>query len=118
MIHANEFDYVYANMSEGQKQHMANRLYKRDGIYAQRLDTRLEQGMPKPGDVFERVSDDLYQGHKYILAAFGGNKAALVNLRDGNVWRLPSDPINGHYMTQEDWKSVCGDPQKWKKVPK
>ena len=119
MITQTEFDYAYYNMSEGQKQHMANRLYKRAGIYAQQLDARLVPEMPKPGDMFERVEPEgLFDGERYLLACFGGEDTVLVSLRSGNAWRNPRGPINGYDMTPEDWKSVCGDPQNWRKVPK
>ena len=82
----NEFDYLYDDMSEGQKQHMVNRIYLRDGIYAQQLGAQPE--VYSIGQRFKVVHKGGNMKGVYMLASVGSEplQVSLVNLKEGTRW--------------------------------
>lgn len=59
------------------------------------------------GQRFRLISD----GDEYLLARVGGNLAALIGLKSGNLWKDPVTVSNTSSITEEEFKKIIGE---WK----
>lgn len=96
-----DFDWFYENLSEGQKQHLANRLYKRDGIIPQQL-----QPAP-PVEVVSYPAGARFEdnnGREYILALMGdrAGQMGLINTRTGYPYKGPLTCLRNDRASAEE----------------
>jgi len=100
MLDKNDFDFAYDEMSEGQKQHMVNRIYLNDGIMPQKLRKYLPE--TEMGSRFTHC----VTGQEYMLAAMGNMCGALVNLNNGRIFHVPLPLNNPTCATDEELKRM------------
>ena len=100
MMDKNDFDYAYDEMSDGQKQHMVNRIYLNDGIMPQKL----KKYMPdvEMGTRYTHATT----GQEYMLAAMGMMLGALVNLKNGRLWHTPISLENPTCATEAELEQM------------
>ena len=98
-----DFDWFYENLSDGQKQHLANRLYKRDGIVPQQLQAARvpEETLYPAGSRFEDNN-----GREYMLALMGdrAGQMGLLNTRTGYPYKSPVTCCKNAHATQAELK--------------
>ena len=83
-------------MTEGQKQHMVNRIYRNDGIMPQKLKKYLPD--TEMGTRFTHA----VTGNEYMLAAMGNSCGALVSLKNGRIWHTPMSLENATCATEAE----------------
>jgi hypothetical protein len=111
MLEKVDFDYLYENMTLGQKQHMANRLFKRDNIWPQQIDWEPPYSI---GDKF-KSEGPTFKG-TYILAQSEYDKVALVNVDTGRAWCDPIHVENPYSITNDELKETFGSTGKFRRI--
>lgn len=120
MLSHDDFEWAYAEMSEGQMQHMANRIYKYNGIYAQALTKMLR------APVLEKPAEKLYQvgarfedqnNREYILALTGdlAGQLGLVNVQTGYPYTSPLRCKQAGYATKSELQSMGPTSGLWRR---
>lgn len=116
MLSKSEFDYMYDEMTIGQKQHMANRLYKRDEIVPQQVWGQIPSTY-KIGDKFTLEVSVNNRGKVYMLARAGDNHVSLINLETGNRWSDGVEVKNYSKITEKEFVRITAEqPEKFRKV--
>jgi len=109
-----DFDYLYDYMSEGQKQHMVNRIYARDGIYPQKLEKYVPVQEPtyKQGDRFKlarKASELGMSNNTYLLAMPRAHGAQLINVQTGTRWNDKIVPVRSTVeITHKEMVDIVG----------
>lgn len=115
-----DVDRVYDGMDEGNKQHMANKLWKHGWIPARaarlmtedelaeaaqtrRGDKFLTEGDVKPGDFVRLVNDSPYRdGVVYVVSMVDRRGTLrLINLENGDCWSHTSLFMSGTFVKVE-----------------
>ena len=109
-----DFETVYESLTEGQKQHMANRLWKREGIAAAALKPKFES--PEPGSWWVLAEEDKNLD-PFILAAAGNNRALLINTNSGYRWADAVTVSSTRAITEGEWQQITVG-VKFKRYPK
>ena len=97
-----DFDWFYENLSEGQKQHLANRLYKRDGIVPQQLKQHKDTPVPPLYPAGSRFEDN--NGREYMLSLMGdkAGQMGLINTRTGYPYKGPLTCLRSDTATVDE----------------
>ena len=111
MLEQVDFDYLYENMTLGQKQHMSNRLFKRDNVWPQQINWQPPYSI---GNKF-KSEGKIFKG-TYILAQSGLDKVALVDMETGRLWRDPVKVSNPYVITEEELKETFGNTGKFRRI--
>lgn len=107
-------DVAFAAMSDGEKQHFVNKVYKHDGIYPQKLKAATVRRSLKRGDRVTVASKACpTEAEDYILARVGKGEVNLINLKDGNRWTDNYPTATTLVLTAEEMDELVGESFVW-----
>jgi hypothetical protein len=100
-------------MTRGEKQYMANKLWKDDRVLAQKLERYVPDDVMYPhvgfkgGQMFHTGSRDRGD-NRYMLVQPDRCAMALVSMQDGNRWKEPVMVLNPLNISTAEWNKITG----------
>jgi hypothetical protein len=111
MSDMNRIRKYFGTMSRGERQYMANKLWKDAGVVAQKLEIYIPEDVLRPEVEVKRKRGDRFDrnGETYILVSVNARNMGLVSLVDGNRWTDDTHVVSPRSITPTEWIAITAD---------